>query len=659
MMIRTAFVLLIAVAVFANGQGLVSSSSTAAATNDEAVTTLPAVGDGAVATEPQATGAYVGDTISIGDHNDRAANDEGARNEHETVLLQTDRIGKTTNPAERELDELDHVQPSKARNLGASGARCSRDRRLMNDSVWYDMDVTISVRNQIECSHQEWLDVHDFIERRLDEINLWTRFKITGLSPHLCDDDSRQHSRHLNGRDSRRLFQRILVVKDRETGEETERIDEDDIRFQQYLEAPEYKEHRRLRLFIIIFHLYYRGSGRCLFCRRDDYDHNSRVRRLEASSISDSDRAGDALIGNGLTNVTGMAVSLRGTTKRAKEMNTAPTDLQTQVSEPGVLIDDDLFQQFLQDYERSQELLLASIDAELNGKVPAVNNTEEPVYDPAVDEAAVAEYNQINGNDDDDDDEKTNQHSRKLNLDPNDPENFIEHDRYYRSKGISPNQDGTFDEAVVRRKLNGCGGCFRLDFTTDQYGKEITTRKYIPQYEYWGSHGVRIKGSAGPGCYTPRGEVRIFDPQFRHNNGVADSDADLGSPNKKCPGGGKKPGVGSGGKPTRWGKPNPGANCNKESNMIIIQDRNEQVASDCQRGGKIHFVFRYPVYLNKIGLMDMDEKIFDIIKVVTDTGEEHVHFANGYGDNSIETIQFNLNDVKWVTVTFPNSGAIR
>ena len=83
------------------------------------------------------------------------------------------------------------------------------------------------------------------------------------------------------------------------------------------------------------------------------------------------------------------------------------------------------------------------------------------------------------------------------------------------------------------------------------------------------------------------------------------------------------------------------------------------MANDCARGGSIRFDFQYPVKLNKIGLMDVDERKYDFIELYTVNGERHRHDANGYGDNSIETIKFNVDDVKTLIVTFPGSGAIR
>ena len=200
--------------------------------------------------------------------------------------------------------------------------------------------------------------------------------------------------------------------------------------------------------------------------------------------------------------------------------------------------------------------------------------------------------------------------------------------------------------------------CFRLDFNRDGRNRHIRDRRYLPISEYWNSHGVNIRAYT-PRCYAPGGKARIFDSEFRHNNGRADTDADLGSPNARCPGGGPKPGWGSGGEPTRNGRANPGANCKKQGNLLIIQQHASSRANDCGYGGSIRFDFRYPVKLNKIGLMDVDEDKFDFIELRTVHGETHKHDANGYGNNSIETIKFNVDDVTTLIVTFPGSGAIR
>ena len=113
------------------------------------------------------------------------------------------------------------------------------------------------------------------------------------------------------------------------------------------------------------------------------------------------------------------------------------------------------------------------------------------------------------------------------------------------------------------------------------------------------------------------------------------------------------------GEPTRNGQTNPGANCKKQGNVLIIQQPGSSIANDCYGGGTIQFDFRYPVKLNKIGLMDVDEDKFDFIEIHTVHGEMHKHDAKGYGNDSIETIKFNVDDVKTLKVTFPASGAIR
>ena len=204
------------------------------------------------------------------------------------------------------------------------------------------------------------------------------------------------------------------------------------------------------------------------------------------------------------------------------------------------------------------------------------------------------------------------------------------------------------------RRRTSCGGCFHLDFSEYGNGNRITGTPYIRQVEYWDSHGVKIK-AYGAG-YTPGNKARIYDTTFYATNNDH-GDPDLGSPNENCPGGG--PGIGKGGKPTLDnGQPNPGANCEPQGNVLIVQESNKPEADDSGYSSMIEFTFRFPVSLESVGLMDVDEGSGDFVTVWSELGK-HKHFVNGWGENSIEDVIMNLNKVTKVQVKFPGSGAIR
>ena len=215
-------------------------------------------------------------------------------------------------------------------------------------------------------------------------------------------------------------------------------------------------------------------------------------------------------------------------------------------------------------------------------------------------------------------------------------------------------QAGGSSSSQQHRRRMGCGGCFNLDFSKYANGTHITGTPYLDTWEYFDSHGVRIRayGASENNAYTPNNQARIFDT----SNPIEDQD--LGSPNKRCPGGG--PGRGVGGKPTnKNGVPNPGANCEGEKNVIIIQESDSPIADDNRRGGKLMFNFRYPVTVESVGLMDIDEGAGDYVIVDTRSRGSHRHHVNGFGSNSIENVILNMEDTWRVRIMLPGSGAVR
>lgn len=209
------------------------------------------------------------------------------------------------------------------------------------------------------------------------------------------------------------------------------------------------------------------------------------------------------------------------------------------------------------------------------------------------------------------------------------------------------------ESSSLQRRRTNCGGCFTLDFNKDGDGNAIAGTPYIHPKEYWDSHGVRIQAYGG---YTPDSKARIYDSSFYATNNH-NGDPDLGSPNEHCPGGG--PGKGNGGKPTLSnGDPNPGANCVEQGNVLIVQESNKAYADDNGSGGQIKFTFRYPVTLESVGLMDIDEGGGDFIEVDSEFGYQK-HYVSGFGDNSIETVVLNVKKVTKLYINLPGSGAVR
>ena len=200
-----------------------------------------------------------------------------------------------------------------------------------------------------------------------------------------------------------------------------------------------------------------------------------------------------------------------------------------------------------------------------------------------------------------------------------------------------------------RRRRLDCGGCFFLDFNTRGDGSSTDGTPYLRQKEYWQSHGVRIRAYGG---YAPDNKARVLDT-------TASTSGNLGSPNNYCPGGGG-PGIGTGGQPNLPnGQPNPGANCDGEGHVMIIQHPSYSRATADDQGGKLVINFRYPVNLESIGLMDMDEGSGDYVVVHMEDGTTQRHNIAGFGDNSIQEMELNHRKVIRLAINFPGSGALR
>lgn len=218
-----------------------------------------------------------------------------------------------------------------------------------------------------------------------------------------------------------------------------------------------------------------------------------------------------------------------------------------------------------------------------------------------------------------------------------------------------------------RRRLQRSCGCQTLDFTVNREGEVITGTPYVHLKEFAWRYGVKVwvtlprVGGRVRG-YAPNKQARIYDTS-RYVKNDYEGDPDLGSPNKKCEGGG--PGVGSHGGPflPDSDRRNPGANCRSQGNVLIIQESNKRFADDSVDGGYLNFEFSQgPVTLNHIGLMDIgdnDVKTTVRIEYKVDGRIRVKHFSpQRYGDNSVETLRIGLKHVTKIRVQFQKSGAV-
>ena len=114
-------------------------------------------------------------------------------------------------------------------------------------------------------------------------------------------------------------------------------------------------------------------------------------------------------------------------------------------------------------------------------------------------------------------------------------------------------------------------------------GKVLQHGDYV-KYEWYDEYGLIIDATSNYGGYTPDGMARIYDTELPNTE-----DPDLASPNEKCPKPG--PGVGNGGTPNK-----PGANCEPQGNVLIIQEENKHHKPDDNAyGGTISFTFELTV----------------------------------------------------------------
>ena len=185
-----------------------------------------------------------------------------------------------------------------------------------------------------------------------------------------------------------------------------------------------------------------------------------------------------------------------------------------------------------------------------------------------------------------------------------------------------------------------------VPFDVDADGNTLAPGEYV-EYE-WAKYGLILSAPGGVGD-----RPRLFNTAIPRSGGTG-GDPDLGAPNQACTPSG--PGIGKGGAPGT-----PGENCDPLGNVLIIQEEGSGVPDDNQRGGMIVFDFVEPAELvYKMGFLDIDED--DTSLMVSHMTEEGmlttVFDVPLLGDNSKQTLEINIANVKQIKVTFSGSGAV-
>ena len=185
-----------------------------------------------------------------------------------------------------------------------------------------------------------------------------------------------------------------------------------------------------------------------------------------------------------------------------------------------------------------------------------------------------------------------------------------------------------------------------IDFSKAPNGTSLKGGMYLER-EWYNEYGLTLSASGGLS-----NKPRLFDSS--HPGTKKFGDPDLGSPNKRCPGGG--PGIGRGGVPDACG-----ANCKPLGNVLIIQEDNyyPDIPDDNVNGGVITFHFDKPLRVTEIGLLDIDEKSFIRVETLdsgkTTTSDITVPML---GDNSVQTVNIDTDNVSQLDVNLTHSGAV-
>ena len=418
---------------------------------------------------------------------------------------------------------------------------CPRDDSMTVDALWYEMQITISSRHNLQCSTAEQREIGQFLENEIENADLWHfNMHILDLQSHICSNPLIP---------TRRQLEPFTTTTNTTTTQDNV-----------------LKERaRNLAITASAVHIFLGGGGRCVFCREDDDDANGKQRRRQ------------------LDKEDGPATNLRGNSNQPL-LEHVPERESDDFRELLESLEEQAYAMYKQDMENEQE--------------PVLGNSTNNVH--------------------------------------------------YASTQDDDNIDND------NRRLR-CGGCKTLNFERNGQNRVISGTPYVATREYWNSHGVEIKAYPASGSgYAPGHKARLYDTDYRASNDYY-GDPDLGSPNQYCGG----HGVGYGGRPRVNGRRNPGANCQRQGNILILQESNKPYADDNARGGRIVFTFRYTVTLREVGFMDMLERNADYIKLTLEGNQIHRHDIVGYGKNSISTMQLNLQKVKKMEIFFRGPGAIR
>ena len=185
-----------------------------------------------------------------------------------------------------------------------------------------------------------------------------------------------------------------------------------------------------------------------------------------------------------------------------------------------------------------------------------------------------------------------------------------------------------------------CGLCQEIDFDLDGNGNALERGRIIDtEFAAIGMHVTSSNPTSHP--------AMIFD-----SSNPTGGDADLGTPNQDFGG----PGVGSGGRAGQAGE-----NAVDLGNVLILsEDRDSNDPDDNGSGGTLIFTFDAPVFVESVGILDIDgSEAMGVVRALDGSGNVIASAPMlGLGNNSVQTVEVGASGTERLEVFFPKSGAV-
>ena len=230
-----------------------------------------------------------------------------------------------------------------------------------------------------------------------------------------------------------------------------------------------------------------------------------------------------------------------------------------------------------------------------------------------------------------------------------DTDNDIDDDHSNNNNNNDQNTPLNHSEAVMdntqqRRNLQGCDHV-PLDFSAGPYGMPYEGNEWVRQ-DWKDSHGMAIRayGVDGSG-HTPDFKGRLVD-SFRPGPAK-----EIGSPNNKCAT--KGMGSGYGGQPGQ-----PGENCKRRGNVLVIQDETDiDIPKDSPLGGYLNIYFKEPTFVHGLGLLDINTSAA-YVRIYRTDDRRRTYKIPRLGHNSYQDIKIDRSDVWKMHIFFKGPGAV-